>query len=59
MQTEHLYAVEQDLAGRGVAIDQVADHFDDLHRCPPLPLDTWLDAITTAYIRVIAAADDH
>lgn len=56
MQTEHLYALEQSLTERGVPADLVAEHFDDLHRCPPLPLDTWLAKITNAYNQVIAAA---
>jgi hypothetical protein len=56
MQTEHLYAVEQNLAERGVPADLVAEHFDDLHRCPPLSLGTWLAAVTEAYNRTNSAA---
>jgi hypothetical protein len=59
MQTEHLYAIEQDLAQREVATNLVTKHFDDLHRCPPLPLSTWLTAITAAYNRVTAAVADR
>lgn len=55
MQTEHLYALEQNLTERGVPTDQVAEHFDDLHRCPPLPLETWLAKITDAFNQTIAA----
>jgi hypothetical protein len=59
MQTEHLHAVEQDLGERGVPTDLVAEHFDDLHCCAPLPLDIWLGAITAAYNQAIEAAADQ
>lgn len=59
MQTEHLYAIEQDLAQRGVPTDLVTQYFDDLHRCPPLPLDSWLAAITGAYNQAVQAATDN
>lgn len=59
MQTEHLYSIEQDLAQRGVPTDLITQYFDGLHRCPPLPVDTWLAAITEAYNQAVRAATDH
>jgi len=55
MQTDHLSAVEQDLAERGAPTNLVTERFDDGHRCPPLRLDIWLSAVTEAYNQVIEA----
>ena len=49
MQTEHLYAVEQRLAGQGVPAEVLREHFGSLHRLPPTPLDVWLVAVANAY----------
>src|SRR3546814_14123941 len=61
MQTEHLAAVESDLAERGVPAEIVEKHFLGLHRCDELPLELWIGMITDAHnlATATAAAPSH
>lgn len=61
MQTEHLAAVESDLAQRGVPAEIVEKYFLGLHRCDELPLELWIAMITDAHnlATATAAAPSH
>src|SRR3546814_3821570 len=58
MQTEHLAAVESDLAERGVPAEIVEKHFLGLHRCDELPLELWIGMITDAH-NLATRSDEH
>src|SRR3546814_16644269 len=56
MQTEHLAAVESDLAERGVPAEIVEKHFIGLHRCDELQLELWIGILTDAHNLATATA---
>ncbi|SDL34059.1 hypothetical protein SAMN05428985_11529 [Nocardioides sp. YR527] len=52
-QTEHLYIIEKELAGRGVPADLIRLGFLILHRQRPMPFGVWCDDCAVAYAAVL------